>query len=64
MFSVDIMSFRQIMVCDFELLREILSMEVFSGRGRPKALGEIYSRLRGGNGNHGLIISEGSIKIP
>lgn len=60
MFSVDITSFRQIMVCDLATLREMLSLEVFSGRGRPMANGiEIFARLRGGNGSLGLIISEG-----
>ena len=36
MFSVDSVfsSFRQIMVCDLATLREMLSAEVFSGRGR------------------------------
>ena len=59
-FSVDITSFRQIMVCDLATLREMLSLEVFSGRGRPMANGiEIFARLRGGNGSLGLIISEG-----
>ena len=45
LFSVDITSFRQIMVCDLATLREMLSAEVFSGRGRPMANGiEIFAR--------------------
>ena len=45
MFSVDSVfsSFRQIMVCDLATLREMLSAEVFSGRGREP----IHMKTRG-----------------
>ena len=35
-FSIDVGPFRQIMVCDLDVLREMMSMDVFSGRGKPK----------------------------
>ena len=48
------------MVCDFDTLQDMLSKDVFSGRGNFNEFGiDIFSRLKGGHGAHGLIFSEG-----
>ena len=60
MFSIDVGPFRQIMVCDLEVLREMMSLDVFSGRGKPKVMGiDIFANMKGGHGGYGLVTSEG-----
>ena len=60
MFSIETGTFRRIMVCDFDTLQDMLSKDVFSGRGNFNEFGiDIFSRLKGGHGAHGLIFSEG-----
>ena len=52
--------FRQIMVCDLDVLRDMMSMDVFSGRGKPKVMGiNIFANMKGGHGGYGLVTSEG-----
>ena len=59
-FSIDVGPFRQIMVCDLDVLRDMMSMDVFSGRGKPKVLGiNIFANMKGGHGGYGLVTSEG-----
>ena len=48
------------MVRDLAMLQEMMSKDVFSGRGKIQVLGRnIFSILRGGHGGHGLVHSEG-----
>ena len=48
------------MVSDLAMVQEMMSKDVFSGRGKIKVNGkDVFSILRGGNGGHGLVLSEG-----
>ena len=59
-FSKDVGPIRQVMVCDFKVLQEMLTMEEFSGRGKPTVMGiNIFKGLRGGHGGHGIMFNEG-----
>ena len=59
-FSIDVGPFRQIMVCDLDVLRDMMSMDVFSGRGKPTVMGiNIFANMKGGHGGYGLVTSEG-----
>ena len=61
-FSIDVGPIRQVMVCDFKVLQEMLTMEEFSGRGKPTVMGiNIFKGLRGGHGGHGIMFNEGLI---
>ena len=60
-FSIDAGVFRQIMVRDLDLLRDMMARDAFSGRGKIRVMGlDIFSILRGGHGGHGLVHSEGN----
>jgi hypothetical protein len=48
-------------ICDYEMMKDMLSMDVFSGRINPTEFGiPIFKELRGGHGTHGLIGSTGN----
>ena len=48
------------MVCDLDVLRDMMSMDVFSGRGKPTVMGiNIFANMKGGHGGYGLVTSEG-----
>ena len=65
LFSIDAGVFRQVMVRDLDLLRDMLARDAFSGRGKITVMGlDIFSILRGGHGGHGLVHSEGNLCTP
>ena len=48
------------MVCDFSVMQQMLSMDEFSGRGKPTVMGiNIFKGLRGGHGGHGIMFNDG-----
>jgi hypothetical protein len=58
-------SFNGIAVCDYEMMKEMLSQDMFSMRGNPADMGlTFFKALKGGHGSHGLIGSEGKVEVP
>jgi hypothetical protein len=50
-------------VCDYDMMKEMLSNDAFSGRPNPVDLGMTFLReLKGGHGTNGLILAQGSSK--
>ena len=53
-----------IVVCDFDMMQEMLAQDIFSGRGNEEMFSsesatDFFRELKGGHGFHGLIGSEG-----
>jgi hypothetical protein len=51
-----------VFISDYEMMKDMLSLDVFSGRINPTDIGlDFFTELRGGHGSHGLIGSQGNI---